>query len=355
MADRFAPLADRYGSFAPVVRREGGTHPVAIEELTLGRRSAGVESVPVDRVVTVVGTAGSSPVPLDDRLLAAGQPHRAALDRQGTRLHDGPVLVLDRVAGGRILAAPSSYFAMVATCDALRAEYLDAGSAGSAGRAGAAVPLALRLVLPLRQLADAAAAPDDPLHSGHGRAAAIGLSVVTTVPSVSGRAFLVGRRRPDLATDPGLWHVAPSGMLEPAAAGGSVSSADPLVPAARQELAEELGVVVGGGVVGGGDRALGPRLQVLGVAYDLLRLRPEVCLRLDLTAAEAELVRAGGTRGRGAGAAGGHGARPEFEGLELVDISDAGLRRFWEERPPGSVTAPATGAVALLERSASSA
>ncbi len=271
MADRFGPLAERYSSFAPAVKRQGGTHPVAIEELSHG--------MPADRVVTVVGGGSSEPPAIDDRLLAAGEPHRAALDREGTRLHDGPVLVLDRVAGGRVVVAPSSYFAMLATCDALRAEYLTAVPSRSAP--GSTV------TLPLRDLADAAADPGaGPLRSGRGRAAAIGLSVITTVPTPTGTSFFVGRRRPDLAADPGLSHVAPSGMLEPVPSG---APADPLVAAAGQELGEELGVQLPGG-----HAALAPRLRVLGVAYDLLRLRPEVCLRLDLTAAEGERRRSRG-------------------------------------------------------------
>jgi ADP-ribose pyrophosphatase YjhB (NUDIX family) len=154
------------------------------------------------------------------------------------------VLVLERLDGDELSARRSGYFANVRTADALRAEWLREGMG------------------PLRARAHALA-DGDPLHDGHGRAAAVGLAVVATH---AGRVLL-GRRSRSLAADPGLWHVAPSGMLEP---GTSVEAQ------VERELREELGV----------EGAEAPRM--LGVGFDLLRLRPELCLTLELSGEEVQ-------------------------------------------------------------------
>jgi len=165
--------------------------------------------------------------------------------RRSPGLHDGPVLALDRLSGDRLEARPGRYFDAVLTADALRAEWESQGMG------------------PLRARAHGLAGPD-PLRSGRGRCAAVGLAVAAT----HGGRVLLGRRSPDLAADPGLWHVAPSGMLEP----GS--------PAERQlerELYEELGVTAAGAA------------RPLGVGFDLARLRPELCWTLELDSEEIKL------------------------------------------------------------------
>ncbi len=68
-----------------------------------------------------------------------------------------------------------------------------------------------------------------------------GVSVAVTVPRGSSRALLLGRRSRRLAADPSLWHVTPSGMLEPGAAGDCSR-----VPTVATELREELGLVLSG-------------------------------------------------------------------------------------------------------------
>jgi 8-oxo-dGTP pyrophosphatase MutT (NUDIX family) len=105
----------------------------------------------------------------------------------------------------------------------------------------------------------------DPLRRGDGRAAAIGLSVATVLP---GGRVVLGRRRADLPLDPGRWHVVPSGMLEP--------EDDPIAGALAREAAEELGVAVDAGAA-----------RMLGLGWDLLRLRPEVCLAIEVDALPA--------------------------------------------------------------------
>jgi 8-oxo-dGTP pyrophosphatase MutT (NUDIX family) len=143
-----------------------------------------------------------------------------------------------------------------------------------------------------------ALAGEDPLRRGDGRVAAIGLSVAATVP---GGRVLLGRRRADLPLDPGRWHVVPSGMLEP--------GPDPIAAAVAREVREELGVVVD------------PRaVRMLGLGWDLERLRPEVCVALRLQVVPG---RAGGD---------------EFDVVEAFDAA----------RPAAPLTAGAQCALALL-------
>lgn len=201
------PLAARYG----VRAREYLTgHPVAI--------------VPSHIAVTELLSVAATPHLVDDELLRYGSDHLAVLRRKRTSMFDGQVMNLVECDSERIAAGTGSYFEMIATCDLLQGEY-EAAIAGDARPSAA--------VLPARDLADQLAG--DPLRFGRGRAAAIGVSVVVTIPTPSGRSVLVGRRRDDLATDPGRLHVVPSGMLEPSRVGS------PLLASVERELREELG------------------------------------------------------------------------------------------------------------------
>jgi len=186
-----------------------------------------------------VGIAeATEPAFLDPELLAAGRSHLDEVARRTPRLYDGPVLALDRVEGETLHTRPSGYLATVATADALRAEWEREGFG------------------PLRARAHEVAG-SDPLRNGNGRAAAVGLAVVTAL----GGRVLLGRRSDNVAADPGLWHTAPSGMLEP-----GVDLADQM----GRELEEELG-----------PQDVGWSAEVLGLGFDLLRLRPEVCWSLE--------------------------------------------------------------------------
>ena len=108
--------------------------------------------------------------------------------RDSPGAHDGPVLVLDRLEGPTLHAAPSGYFAAVATTDSLRAEWEREGFGPLRARA--------------HELAGA-----DPLRNGHGRAAAIGLAAA----GVREGRVLLGRRSEHLAADPGLLARGPVG------------------------------------------------------------------------------------------------------------------------------------------------
>jgi 8-oxo-dGTP pyrophosphatase MutT (NUDIX family) len=281
---RAARLADRYPG---ALRRAGSVFPVLVESM----RGPGA----IDDVLAV----GGGDVVCDPEPLRLGASHLQGLRASRPGLHDGRILRWLETSGGVVRAAPGSYFDMLATCDALRAEF--EGTGGD---------------LPLRRLAHRIAG--DPLRSGAGRAAGIGVSVLLTLPGQP-RRLVVGRRGSGVATDAGRWHVAPSGMLEPDGVSGTVT----------RELREELGVELDRREVTG-------RLRLLGICHDLLRLRPDIVVRLDLEPGEIpDLAR----------------SEAEFAELADVEVSPTGLAAFWEEHSPATVTPPAAGAIALLELS----
>jgi 8-oxo-dGTP pyrophosphatase MutT (NUDIX family) len=215
------------------------------------------------------------PWAVDPALRAGGAAHLAALRARVPGMHDGPVLAMTAVHGGVVRARRGGYYDMVATADAL---------AGDPALRARALTLA----------------GEDPLRRGDGRVAAIGLSVAALVP---GGGVLLGRRRADLPLDPGCWHVVPSGMLEPE------PEPDPIAAAVAREAREELGVAIDPAAV-----------RMLGLGWDLARLRPEVCMALSL---DAVPVRAGAE---------------EFDVVEAFDVA----------RPPAPLTPGAACALALL-------
>jgi hypothetical protein len=162
---------------------------------------------------------------IDPELRRRGDAHLQAVRARSPSMYDGPVLVLDRIEGDVVHAVRGNYFDMVATCDSLS------------------------IHPELRAYAEQLAAPD-PLRNGHGRAAAIGVTVVV----VHEDRFTLGRRAPDLALEPGRWHVVGSGVVD---AGG-------LVGTIAAELAEEHGI-----------EEL-PEMRILGLDFDYGRLRPEL-------------------------------------------------------------------------------
>jgi hypothetical protein len=105
VADHFS-LARRYGGS---VERAGNAYPVAVRPLPR----------PALRVV-------DEPVRCDPALLALGWPHLEQLRADRPALHDGRLLCWVATADDGVLAAPGGYFDMLATCDAIRAEYLAA-------------------------------------------------------------------------------------------------------------------------------------------------------------------------------------------------------------------------------------
>jgi hypothetical protein len=97
-----------------------------------------------------------------------------------------------------------------------------------------------------------------------------------------------------------------------------------------RELCEELGIRLGTA------DDLAGRLTPLGVGFDLLRLRPEICLRLDLS--EHEYPHGGP-----------HLSASEFQDRYLVELSANSMNTFWETHPPETLTPAAAATIGLLE------
>jgi hypothetical protein len=293
----FQPLQSFYGASASVIERVGRVYPAAIEPLRAS----------VERLTR----ASAEDLWIEPELRAAGEAHLQAVAKRSPTMHDGRILAFTTIQGFPLEYISAGYFDAIATSDSLRAEYLRAsGSITDLSR------------LPLRHLAHRAAG-GDPLHSGRGRVSAVGVSVAVTVPLGSTLAVVMGRRNEQVATDPGMWHIAPSGTLEPA-------PGDAVIELVRRELSEELGIELPS------PNRLTERLKTLGVGHDLLRLRPEICLRLDLEEGE---YHTDGPR-----------LTPrEFQDRALIELSIDGLEDFWRTHPPQTLAPAAAAAIALLE------
>jgi 8-oxo-dGTP pyrophosphatase MutT (NUDIX family) len=294
----FDSLLAIYGDLATVVQRGGRVYPAAIQHDVGGSMASLVER-------------SNEPLLIDGNLRGAGEAHLQAVAARSPGMHDGSVEACVTAAGFPLRSAPGGYFDAIATSDSLRAEYVKA----LADRTGLAS-------LPLRTLAHQASG-GDPLRSGQGRVAAIGVSVAVILPWGASRGLVLGLRSSDLATDPGMWHIAPSGTLEP---GGE----DPVIRVVKRELAEELNVHLDS------EDDLAGRLEPLGIGFDLLRLRPEICLRLELQDAEAP-------------SSGPVLSSLEFQERALVETSGTSMAAFWQSHPPEILTPAAAAAIALLE------
>jgi hypothetical protein len=104
---------------------------------------------------------------------------------------------------------------------------------------------------------------------------------------------------------------------------------DPIAATVATELLEELGLMIDP------DRVAG-EMVVLGLVHDLLRLKPDLVVRLDLSAAHrpAELA-----------------AVSEFSELAFIPADRDGLAAFWAAHDPSILTPAAAGAIALFEAS----
>ena len=103
----------------------------------------------------------------------------------------------------QIVGSTAPYFDMVATCDALDHELRDYASGE-------------RATMPLREQLFAEVPPEEALLSGAGRAAAIGISVLT-VFAMEKRGYhaLLVQRSNNLAVGAGLYHIMPAFVFQP--------------------------------------------------------------------------------------------------------------------------------------------
>ena len=298
----FERLGALYDDLGHVVRRGGFTYPAAFAP----------QHAEATGLTAITGEA----LWVDPTLRAGGKQHLERVARRSPGMHDGRVMAYMSAEGFPITCAPGGYFDAIATSDSLRAEFIERSL-----RLGPTSVSALE-ALPLRQLAHAAAG-GDPLRSGRGRVAAVGVSVALTIPGAPVRALVLGLRNDEVATDPGVWHVAPSGTLEP-------TGRDAVIALVELELFEEVGVRLAP------PSTLASRLKTLGIGFDLLRLRPEVCLRLDLQ--EREIAPGGPSL-----------STREFRSCSLLELSEPSLRTFWGLHPPSAITPAAAATIALIE------
>ena len=230
-------LSDRYRGLALPVSAGGRDLDAMIEPWALSSLDGHFELIP-------------EPARPDPVLGAGAQQRIQELTAQGRTVFNGATLALQHARPGVLSVRPGTYFDQLAVCEKLLAE-------GTEG--------------PLRDRADQRA-DRDPLHNGSGRASAVSVSGLLVLVGPDGDCrFTLGQRSMSLAVAPGDWHVLPAGMLEPA---------DPRIlrDGLRRELAEE---VCHPGLAAPADieRALDGAL-VLGVAFDLRRLRLDVCVAI---------------------------------------------------------------------------
>ena len=186
----------------------------------------------------------------------------------------------------RIVGSTASYFDMIATCDALDHELRD-------------WVRGVREGTPLRNHLFAQVAPDDALYSGAGRAATIGISVLT-VFAMHDRGYhaLLVQRSNRLAIGAGLFHIMPAFVFQPVGQPEWQASMWSIEQQVLREFGEELfvmpeydawtaptspdyftqfGPVAHLIAMLNDGRA---SLTLTGVAINLLSIRPEVCTLL---------------------------------------------------------------------------
>jgi hypothetical protein len=262
--------------------REAVRHPLLLrylgwkygEERLLARAGRVYPTVcyraPQADVESVLGTLDAAP--------AVG-PSENAVSRLAQlvdpRLTNGHLYVMRRFPAGARLTMDCGlgrYFRMLDTCSAieveLRAAILD----------GERQPAALDPKLRLRNAAHAAAG-GDPITSGVGRDAAIGLSMLVACRTEQGYRMRLARRGDGgLGLGCGQLHVVPSGMFDFADARRDYHVRAKL----REEYVEELFPMVDPALeyLDALLRAGDAQLLFTGVAMDLLNLRPEICTLL---------------------------------------------------------------------------
>jgi hypothetical protein len=228
---------------------------------------------------------------VDAELRRAGTAHLEAVLTRSPATFDGVVLALDRIADGVVHAVRASYFDMLATCDAIAIDPV------------------------LREHAERLAAPD-PLRLGTGRAAAVGVSAIVVRRLANGATgFTLGQRSPELALDPGKWHVVPSGIVDGRGVVGTL----------LDELAGEHGIA--------DPRAAVEGAHVIALGYDVARIRPELTVM---------------TRDLGDIAA--PHSSDEFVAFREVPLAAEAISSLWVDLRPGQLTPGAAVAIAAVER-----
>jgi 8-oxo-dGTP pyrophosphatase MutT (NUDIX family) len=245
------------------------------------------------------------PARLDRQLAHTRDRMVAELQAQGKHLFNGPVLALDHTIPGLLTCRPGSYFDMLAAPGILEREW----AADSA-------------VTPVRDRLDRLAG-GDPLRHGQGRCAAIAVAALLMFGEGPDRRFVMGRRSQRLAVAPGQWCPIPAGMVEPA-------DRLPLRDALAREISEELShpALADSARIA---EALN-HAQIMGLSFDLLRLRLDVCVAVPVPDQEGAVP---------------IGDPSEFDDVRTWDLSADGLAAAAEYCGAAGMTPAGGGALEL--------
>lgn len=253
-------------------------------------------------------TAIAAEAEVDTDLSRAGRAYLDAMQASDAEIWDGPILSYDRIVGASVQCRRSSYFTMLATSGALAAELSDAGGAPALDE------------LPLRKRA-VAMSGGDPIASGRGRAAAVGLNIALIARGGGGRQTLLGRRSAQMAALPGLWSFV-AGNIEPA------DGARPLPTALARELEEELPALATGDAAAAAEKAI-----VHGACMSLGRLGPSLIASSEIDCNIGDL---------------GALDRSEFDATRVVDLDDP--EGCWAGMAPGLMVPASAALMASLLR-----
>jgi hypothetical protein len=260
------------------MRRRGREYPAELDEQ---------HATSIDDVLIV----HDADVAVDPELRRAGTPHLEAVLARSPGSFDGAVLALERIRDGVVHAVRATYFDMLATCDAVATDPA------------------------LRAWAEGLAAPD-PLRIGAGRAAAVGITAIVVRTLADGSTgFTLGQRAPELALDPGKWHVVPSGIVD---GRGPVATI-------LDELRGEHGITDPGAALDGA--------HVIAIGYDVARIRPELTIMT-----------------RDLGDLGSPEPSDEFVAFREVALELGAIDELWSSLGPDDLTPGAAVAVAAVER-----
>lgn len=231
---------------------------------------------------------------LDRQIKQATSPQLTQLPVQA---FNGPILSMSAVRPSQVIVRPSTYFAGLLCGDVLAA-HLDG---------------------PVRDRVDVLA-DGDPLHDATGRIAPLAVCVALICELPDGPQLLLGRRAPTVAAYPSSWHLAPSGMIEP----DHVTLAQTIAEELREEVLHDATDRQAAAAVGGA--------QVLGVGFDLVRLRAEIVVRATLPCQEIPVLCPG-----------------EFTDVRLVPYTAAGLLSAYKLMVAEGGCPSGAAALALLD------
>lgn len=212
-----ACLAELHGRSAFLLTPDGEPLPALFKPL---------DSVDVDALL--------GPCFDDDRGFAASSPELERLRLRHARLWNGPTYVLRGFDPNtsRLTVARGHYFDTITTCFELRAE-LHRAKSQAPGSAWDRMPRR-RAVLGGREGDEA----NEWLWSGEGRSASIGISCLFLMKTADGFRYCAARRGMDVSDEPGLYHVVPSMLFQPAEKNESAEYS--IRRTVLREVAEEL-------------------------------------------------------------------------------------------------------------------